>query len=236
MSLHEFSDEEISLVRKTYPGLNLIRRGVWQGLLEFDATFGEYRIQDSYKIEIYAPAGYPNRIPLLLEIGGRTQEIASKYDIQDLRTLHQNPKDGTACVCIRQEEKSRFPQGSNLVTFINDLVVPYLYGLSFFDENSRWSWREYSHGGLGLLEFYEEDLAEQVRENIEELVGHLRTEVNWKAYSKQVRKPSPDRQCFCGSKRPFQICHPEAWQGILRLHADIKRLNLNPRGLFQKPV
>jgi len=155
---HEFSKEEIAAVKEKFPGLRLTAKG-WEGDLAFYASFEDHPIRDTYRVAIDIPLEYPEQIPLLREIGGRTQKIAKKYGLQDIRSLHFNANNGTACVCVKQEEKRKFPPGAPLLTFIDDLAVPYLYGLSYYDQNGRWPWREYSHGCLGLLEFYAEAAA-----------------------------------------------------------------------------
>jgi hypothetical protein len=137
-------------------------------------------------------------------------------------------------MCVQPDQRRRFPEGSRLVDFIGDLVVPYLYGLSFFELRGRWPWRDFSHGALGLLEYYAEQSENLSADEIADFVRLVRTDPYWKAFSKQTRKPSGARHCSCGSRRPFQTCHPEAWQGILRLHADIRRLGPNPRRLFHQ--
>jgi len=232
--LHEFSADEIAKVKAEYPKLDLVRPGTWEGEIDFDREYREYRIKDTYKVAITAPEGYPAFIPSLREIGGRTQAIAEKYKLTDIRDLHYNTNNRTACVCVKQEEKTKFPPGSDLVHFIEALAIPYLYGLSFYDEQGYWPWGEYSHGAIGLLEYYADDPSEQSKEDIEVIAGTFRDDLNWKRYSKQLRKPSPDKSCPCGKDKPFQKCHADAYRGLLRLNGDLKRLKLNPYKLFNR--
>src|ERR1700684_1267857 len=95
-------------------------------------------------------------MPALFETGGRTAAIAAKYGIEDHRDLHRNPGTGAACLCVKQEERRRFPKGANLPHFIEELVVPYLFGLSHFDDHGKWPWPDFSHGTLGIAEYYAE--------------------------------------------------------------------------------
>jgi hypothetical protein len=57
---------------------------------------------------------------------------------------------------------------------------------------------------------------------------------DWKEYSKQIRKPSADKACICGSKKSIQRCHPQMWQGILKLNTELKRLGLNSYKLYRR--
>ena len=134
--LYDFSQEEINLVQAKFPKLKLEQQGIWKGDLDFFAEYEGCQIKDSFKICIITPDTYPSRLPFLIEIGGRTQAIVQKYKIADLRRLHCNPRQqNTACLCAKQEEKIKFPPGSNLVFFIESLVVPYLFGLSYFEKH-----------------------------------------------------------------------------------------------------
>lgn len=230
---YDFPEEEIAAVRNKFPKLALRDPGVWDGEIDIDATYNEERITDSFKIGIVASDKYPHELPAMIEIGGRTNSIAEKYRLTDRRDLHYNVKNRVACLCVKQEEKIKFPPGSNLVNFIDDLVIPYLYGLSYYDQHGKWPWGEYSHGGLGLLEFYAEN-GEQTVEQIEEVAKSFVADDHWKEYSRQFRKPSAERFCVCGSQKPFRKCHPRAWQGVERLHADLKRLEVNIYKLYRR--
>lgn len=231
---YDFPEDEISAVRNKFPKLTLMSAGVWEGEIDIDAVYNGQQIKDNFKIGIVASDKYPDELPAMIEIGGRTDAIADKYKLTDRRDLHYNIKSRVACLCVKQEERVKFPHGSNLVTFVDNLIVPYLYGLSYYDQYGKWPWGEYSHGGLGLLEFYAEDPTEQTKDDIEKVAKVFVADDNWKEYSRQLRKPSAFRACICGSKKQFQKCHPDAWQGLLLLHADIKRLGLNIYKLYRR--
>ncbi len=220
-----FSDDEAAAVRSKYPRLILVQSHLLEGTLELHASFNDHVITDEFLIRITASAEYPGRMPTMREIGERTQSIASKYRITDFRKLHRSG-DEAACLCVKQMERKKFPPGSDLFVFVENLVVPYLYGLSYYDATGRWPWGEYTHGALGLLEFYGDDGIEQTREGIEEVALLIRRETNWKEYHKQIRKPSGDRMCLCGSMRSFKTCHRRAWEGTLRLNSELRRLRL----------
>ncbi len=233
-SLYEFSEQEIGAVRNKFPKLTLKSPGVWEGEIDIDAVHDTQRIVDRFTVLIIAPSTYPEELPLLLEMGGRTRAIVEKYKLRDARDLHYNPRTGVACLCVKQEESKKFPPGSNLVQFIESLVVPYLFGLSNYDKRGVWPWGEYSHGGLGLLESYAENQESFNKEDIERVAGSFRADDKWKAYSKQLQKPNGKRVCLCGSGQLFENCHPVAWSGVKRLNAELKRLGLNPYKLYRR--
>jgi len=232
-----FSEEEIEAVRVKFPKLEFKGEGVWKGIIDVYAKYKEYPIiDDSFEVLIFAPSRYPLQLPYLVESGGRTKKIAEKHNITDLQDLHCNTKDNyTACLCARREEKKKFPPGSNLTVFIENLVIPYLYGLSYFEKCGKWApWGELSHGALGSLEYHVETTDKVTEELIREISLDLRSDENWKYYNKQLRQPSGRKRCVCSSGEPFEFCHKKAWEGLLRLHAEISNFNLNANQLFHK--
>jgi len=224
-SAEGFGLVEIGALQTRYPRLARIDPGVVEGVLALHASYNGQVIEDTFGIRITACASHPLRLPSLREIGGRTESIATKYGISDPRVLHRN-HDGTACVCVKQEERTKYPPGSDLTVFVENLVVPYLYGLACYELNQRWPWPERSHGGLGLLEFYADDMSAQPQHEVEEVARLIRHEPNWKEYHKQIRKPSGKRACLCGSSKSFEQCHPLAWRGLLRLNSEVRRRKL----------
>lgn len=184
-------------------------------------------------MRIDAPADYPASMPSLRETSGRTAAIAAKYRIEDQRDLHRNPGTGTACLCVKQEERRRFPNGARLLHFIQELVVPYLFGLSHFDEHGKWPWPDRSHGALGAIEYYAETAGEPSAELIWETVDLLKGDASWRGLRKQIRKPSAMRACVCGSRKPISRCHKGVWVGIAKMNGDIQQLGLNVRRVLQ---
>ncbi|HVU06646.1 MAG TPA: hypothetical protein VHE10_02565 [Candidatus Paceibacterota bacterium] len=227
-----FTPEEIAEIGQRY-GLELITPSVWKGTLNIYASYNGLPLKDKFEIKIGIPFNYPNSTPVMSEVGGRTATIIKKYKIKDPRDLHFNIGSETACLCVRQEEKKKFPPGSSLSVFIENLVIPYLYGLSHFDMYRKWPWGERSHGVLGMLEFYGENPDKQTEESMREITAALRPEKNWKEYDKQLRNPRPHGRCVCGKDKSFEKCHFAAFQGVVCFNEDLKRLGITTAKLFQ---
>jgi hypothetical protein len=220
-----FSDAEVAVVQAKYSYLERIAPNKVGGSLELNASFEDYAIRDTFSIQIEAADDYPDHLPVLVEVGGRTAAIAAMHKISDLRDLHRNV-NGSACLCVKQMEIQKFPPGSDLFVFVEDLVVPYLYGLSYFETHGHWPWPDFSHETLGLLEFYAADTAVVSAAQIKEIAGLVRVDPRWKEYHKQIRRPNSDRFCPCGSSKPFGQCHLLAYNGVRNLHEHVKRLGL----------
>lgn len=205
-----------------------------EGVFDLHAVYHGEERRDEFQVRVVAPPDYPDSMPSLLETGGRTAAIATKYGIGDHRDLHRNPGTGTACVCVKQEERRRFPKGANLPHFIEELVVPYLFGLSHFDEHGKWPWPDYSHGALGIVEYYADAADDPSKESIGGTLDLLKQDIGWREWSRQIRKPSAMRMCVCGSRKPISRCHKRVWAGITKLNGDILELGLDVRRTLQK--
>jgi len=223
----QFSDAEVADVRARYPELEIRESGALEGTVNLEAEYKGRRITDRFLVRITASNPHSSRTPALFEIGGRTKAIASKYGIGDLRILHCN-FDGTACVCVKQVEKEKFPPGATLLTYLEKLAIPYLYGLSCYDQDGSWPWGDYTHGPLGLLEYYAENRQEQLEADVVEVIEAMKRDpMHWGMYRKQLRSPSAKRSCPCGSNVAFGKCHTLAWRGTQHLSAEIRRLKLH---------
>ncbi len=217
----------------SYPGLELEEPGIWRGALRVWVAHDEFECDEFFQVEIVAGAEYPRRPPALREVGGRTLAIARKHMLTDVRDLHFNPENGTACVCALLEERVRFPAGSDFTTFVERLAIPYLFGLSYYDKFGRWPGPEYAHGAIGILEYLGEHTPPLDRQDISDAASVVLRERTWKEYSKQIRNPRGFRNCLCGSNRRISKCHAEAWRGVLHLHQELRRLQINAFHVFR---
>lgn len=235
MSAYVFSEDEILAVKTRFPKLELIKPGVWRGVIDFDRVYRDYRIADSYEIGIIVLAGFPQTFPVVHEMSGRIKTIQEKHGLKTVADLHYNPSNG-ACLCVVQEKESRLPPGSDLVFFIENLVAPYFYGLSYFDEQSRWPWKEYGHGGLGVLEHYAEQWKGSDQELMRSLMPTFSADKHWRKYRKQFISPDPNTLCFCESGINISACHEKAWEGLLKISSDLKTLKINAYKFFPRPI
>lgn len=224
--LYNFSEMEVAEIKKHFPDLELVEEGIWRGTIKFFHVYHDYRIADEYEVEISVPADFPDTLARMSEIGGKTEAIAAKYQITDLRDLHKNPGVGTACLCVKQEEHVKVPPGSSLVDFINELVIPYLYGLSYYDEQGKWPWSDYGHGFRGVIEFYGESSIPQDKKLVNGLVCMLFFEADKNPYIEQLSNLNPDAPCICGKSLTITACHPNLLLGLERFRADIDRHDL----------
>ena len=133
-------------------------------------------------------------------------------------------QDGIACLC------SPFIEGEYLLPeligrrYLEELVIPFLYGQLHFDSHQCWPWADYAHGFMGLIESYT-----PVRSK-EELVNRLPFLASYPAQWQSTRRltsqrkaPSASSPCICGSNRRIGHCHPLALGRILAMRSDRKK-------------
>lgn len=238
------SENVVKQIRKLYPSLKYITengKNCLKGSLNFHACYNNSNeefiidpsekmiisdtyIDDKYDIEIEFLRGFPKQFPLVKEVGGRIQQIAEKYSLKDVTDLHINKNQNNAiCLCPQPAEKLKYPDEIDLVHFMNNLVVPFFYGLSYYNKSGSWPWNEYPHGDLGIFEFYGENkekndlsLAKRCYECLTEQYEKYITNKN------VVKGHSP---CICGSKEKFRKCHKVALEGIWALRTILKKKN-----------
>ena len=137
---------------------------------------------DSYSLRIDLNSIDRNGWPRVYEVGDRHQTTSKKHNV-DAIDLHFYP-DGSCCLGIRFSPE-RF---LTVERFIDELVIPFLYRLSYVDKNGllaakRDLWGEYDHGNDGIRQYMKEML------------------------DMASRDPGRNELCPCGSGRKFKRCH-----------------------------
>ena len=142
----------------------------------------ETYLSDSFSIRIETDALDHNGLPTVYEVGGRHALIADRENIEVI-DLHFYP-NGACCLSLQLFADRRV----TLVEFIDELVVPFFYRLSYTDSYGlrsarQYLWGEYSHGDKGFRE-YLSDIDRMAKH------GLGRNEL-----------------CVCGSGRKYKRCH-----------------------------
>jgi hypothetical protein len=139
--------------------------------------------------------------------------------------------DKTACLCSPFEEDDFLNPEFRLSSFLEQLVIPFLYGQVFYTAQGHWPWAEYAHYETGILEAYSK-LQDQSK--AEECLRMLSKYRSWPALrSALAHKPffPGHTPCFCGERKPIRRCHRQALEGALRLQRDVRVLRLTLPGL-----
>jgi len=147
--LEELLVRQTSELQQRHPNLELQRDGdgrYWvRGGVGFSITHNGHRIIDSYKIELAIPFDYPERPPRVFENDGKVP-----------RDFEHFLEAGDLCLEAPVEVKRRFAVHRDLLHFVDEQVIPYLFACSYKKDVGSVPFGERSHGELGLLEYYRE--------------------------------------------------------------------------------
>ena len=240
--------EELERIIKLYPRLIYAQekgRQLVRGTFEFcalydaigdrfilnpstsDSALEDRIIQDSYEIEVEFFSGSPLRFPDVREVGGRIQKVIEKFDIKDIRDLHVNKNLNNAiCLCPKPEFYVRYPNGLDLFDFFNALVLPYFYGLTYFEKHGEWPRGTYGHGDVGIFEFYFEHRNAANANLIKSCIENLSESLS-KEYLQRKGEAKGHWECVCGSKKKMRDCHAKTLGGLRALREDIRNKSIN---------
>lgn len=167
------------------------------GALDFEASAGGLEtISESFEIELSVPHAFPDRSPQASEVGGR---IGADYN-------HRNP-DGTLCLAVPIEQRRLFLEQPTLLGYVNRLLVPYLYGYSFWRKHGHHPFGEAAHGAEGILRHYVDTLGLHDPVAALAVISFL-FEHGYRGH----------HDCPCGSGRRVRVCHGPALRALHDQH------------------
>lgn len=224
------NESDKSWLRDYYPALILNGGGI-AGEIRFRASYNtgtnKFRILDdtapdepdaitlsgAFQIRIEKrPVGSASRLPALYVEG-----------IEPILDRHFNGGDKSACLCSPFEEDEFLQPEFQFRRFLEQLIIPFLYGQVFYSTEERWPWTEYAHGGTGLLEAYSL-IRDETR--AEECLRQLSQDLYWPLIQTVLLQESDAMRhgrCFCGASKDAIKCHPRALEGALLLQQDLRK-------------
>lgn len=240
------SDNEKDWLQANYPEMVFVYEAddlTIVGRLSFDMVFqglgkpyiinpdsgSEYsgtRIQDTYQVKIALRSCEYSNLPQVYEIGSRIEMLRQALGLR-LADFHIN-ENGAACLCIKTEEEEKLPNGFNLQDFIYRLVIPFFFAQSYVEKYGTWPWGQYSHGDLGLLEWFANQ-DQMTEEGIGRFLEMLQKNPRWNNVRTEIWKRGGIKghhRCICGNKSPYRRCHPNVLRGLWKLRQDVVRFSL----------
>ena len=186
---------------RSYPSLRRVVdddvHTLLSGALRFEASAdGLETNSESFDIELSVPHAFPDRSPQAREYGGR---IGADYD-------HLNP-DGILCLAVPIEQRRLFLEQPTLLGFVNRLLVPYLYGYSFWRTHGYHPFGEAAHGPEGILRHYVDTLGLQDPVAALAVISFV-FEHGYRGH----------HDCPCGSGRRVRVCHGPALRALHDQH------------------
>lgn len=158
---------------------------------------------DHYQIEIHPREQYPFRFPLLFETGNRIPKIIDWHIYTD---------SGSCCVDIEPSEILHCRNGLRLPDYIERFAIPYFANTTHRLREGYYKYGEYSHGAIGLLEYYMPLL--KTTKPVQ-CLNLLKQVITGAAASKSIFHP-----CFCGSGKKMANCHRQVLEQLKLIGID----------------
>ena len=224
-------DEE--WLSETHPGLALVD-GAVRGTIEFaaayDAARNLFQVLDANVLAQIEGVALAGRFTIHIE--ERTVKAFSSLPalfIEEMEPISDRHfgADKSACLCSPLEEDEFLTPTFEIRSFIEKLVIPFLYGQLFYSANQRWPWSEYAHFATGLLEAYgEHPDPTKIEGLLQTLWRYFDTWPAIRAVLQRKDYIKGHTPCFCPKKDQMRRCHPKALRGIQQLHSDIRGLKI----------
>ncbi len=179
---------QMTEVQAQHPSLELMLKSGEvriRGEIGFCLDHNSRTIEDTYQVEIHIPDDYPESPPNAFETGNKIDESFEHFLI-----------DGSLCLGAPLEIRRKFLQHMNLLRFINELLVPYLFSYSCKRDFGETPFGELAHGCTGIRQYYQ-DLFRV--EDYVAVLGLLKVlaDDNYRGHLK----------CPCGARSNVRRCH-----------------------------
>ena len=180
--------EQVTEAQFRYPNLelHLYPSGEYRvrGGVGFSIDHDSHMIEDAYNLEFRIPDDYPNSPPLVYEREGKIPKDFGHFMVA-----------GNFCLGAPVEVRRRFAEHRNLLRFIDDIVIPYLFTYSYKRDHGKLPFGELFHGVEGLLQYYTEFFGTTPVEAMK-LLKCLADD-----------SAPPLMECPCGGGNKLQECH-----------------------------
>lgn len=183
-------EEQIQEILKRFSGLKLNKIGsniLISGKIDVNCEHLDEHIIDEYEVMITIN-NYPEKLPIIRETNKR---ISLKYG--------HVYKDGELCLATDDEIKLTLGENFTLNQWIDNFVIPYLFGYSYFEKYGVMPFGERSHGTKGIREFYKDFFKVDTEEKA---INFLNFIASFKTY-----KYKGHHICPCGSGKRIRDCH-----------------------------
>lgn len=191
----ESIQQQVNELTEKYRGLHCVSSGLnlsASGKLTFSAQYNGVSVEDEYMVEITIPQGYPGILPSAKETGGRIP-----------KDFHKHP-DETLCLGSRIEMRIKFRERESLIGFVEDLLIPFLYGFSYREKYGEMPYGELPHGIEGVLKSYQ-------------TLFHVNDDLTAIAFLKILADQNyrGHMECPCGSGLKLRNCHGGVVKGLM---------------------
>ncbi len=205
----KLTKKDIGWIKQKYPKLERKSDTIWLGELKFNREFKGVSISSSYSLEINFEPKQGSMLPQVKELGNKIDKISKELNLPII-DLHIN-NDKTICLCIYKKEKEYFANGFSVQVFFEDILEPYLYWVTYYQQHKMQPWDGYAHGEFGYLELYAENEI-----SIDELKEYISIEKLL-----EYKKMKGHHSCLCGSKKILRKCHVLIYSAVYKLKKEL---------------
>lgn len=136
---------QVEAVLQRYAGLRIVPTRADElrlaGVLAFHVTGPDGEtIEDQYDVDVRVSPRFPTAIPLVRETGGRIDEEYHKLE------------GGSLCLGAPTAIRLKLKESPTLLTFVERILIPYLYGYSHYGRHGTMPYGELDHG-TGIRDF-----------------------------------------------------------------------------------
>ncbi len=199
---------QFECVKRNYPSLSvkLDKDGyVLTGTVILNSEFGNIPLYDEYCLEIRIRFDFPSSIPIVRDLNGDVPKGLEHFNAGGELCL------GASCDLCEYLEAH-----TNIVDFINDIIMSYLYTASYYKRYGSTPFGERSHGIKGMEEAYMERYGAKDRGTLISLL----------AYVAGLREYRGHLLCPCGSGKKLRSCHGHAvLEDIQSHHSNAYRID-----------
>ncbi len=205
--------KEAQILKQSYPSLKLAAGDDGSALVT-----GSLEIEQhiSYSVKLYLTEDYPRREPIL---------ICDKAEVPWILDRHVFPVNGRACLCARSETRIHWPWDSNIVNFIDKLVIPFFVWQNYYESYGEAPPSgERSHFEPGIIEAFK-DILKPIQNLTEEKIYRF-----MKLLARK-KEPAGHELCPCLSGKKLRFCHSHLLK-YLRSTIDPRHVRLDMNEAF----
>lgn len=197
-------DRELAALLRAYPSLAIQPSAdestIVTGTLSFEAIYEQVCLADSYSIALHVPSDYPTNAPVAHEAGGR------------IPLTYHHMADGSLCVGSPIRIDLWIRRSPTLLAFVDEFVVPYLYGYSYLQKFGKPPpFGDLRHGDDGVIDDLRALLNAPSNACAVVLMG----------LAAMQRRKANARLCPCQSGKRLSRCHGRA---VRQLRAGLGRV------------
>lgn len=144
----EIDNRDIITMKEKYPAFKILeheKEYIFEGILDLDHIYNDVRMTGKFNLEITVFRDYSSPIPVVKEVSNRID-----------RNYPHRYNDGQLCLASDFELKMYFSHNTDISSFVDMYIIPYLYTYRYYEEYGIYPFGERSHGIMGDLEYIKE--------------------------------------------------------------------------------